>query len=122
MNGGHPFDGFSSMLGLLLHLDEFSDVVSVDVDAGTIEVQAGMHLGRLYGVVIELNRLRRFGDGSSTHALPVGTFATVGVVGQCVLCGGHGASSDGHRPTSFVSSSSMRAATCARACAHTTRA
>ena len=89
MNGGHSFDGFSSTLGLLLHLDGFSDVVSVDVDAGTIEVQAGMRLGRLYGVVIELNRLRRFGDGSSTHALPVGTFATVGVVGH-VLCGGYG--------------------------------
>ena len=44
MNGGHPFDGFSSMLGLLLHLDELSDVVSVDVDAGTIEAQAGLRL------------------------------------------------------------------------------
>ena len=41
-------------------------------------------------MVIELNRLRPFGDGPSMHTLPVGTFATVGVVGQCVLCGGYG--------------------------------
>jgi FAD/FMN-containing dehydrogenase len=40
-------------------------------------------------MVIELNRLRPFGDGSSMHALPVGTFAMVGVVGH-VLCGGYG--------------------------------
>jgi hypothetical protein len=59
MNGGHSFEGFGTstpsygnsekVIRLLIHMDLFSDVVSFDSNEGTITVQSGMRLGRLYG-------------------------------------------------------------------------
>ena len=86
MNGGHSFEGMSCTDDILLHLDEFSDIISIDSlgDETFATVQSGIRLARLYGTIIE------YSDSvPDNFVIAGGTCPTVGVTGHC-LCGGYG--------------------------------
>jgi len=80
--GGHSFEGASSRRkdGVLVILDSFNAVREYDALAGSITIESGMRLGKLYGEVI---------SRTNTSVIAGGTCATVGVVGH-MLCGGYG--------------------------------
>lgn len=91
MNGGHSFEGMSCTDGLLLHLDEFNDVVAVDEsESGVLmTVEAGIRLARMYGLVIQYSDAQAAAGSESSYAVAGGTCPTVGVTGH-TLCGGYG--------------------------------
>jgi L-gulono-1,4-lactone dehydrogenase len=50
---GHSFTDIAATDGVLMHLDRFADVISMDVPSGLVTVQAGMPLHRLNRVLDE---------------------------------------------------------------------
>ncbi|MBV8898835.1 MAG: FAD-binding oxidoreductase [Verrucomicrobia bacterium] len=79
-SGGHSYEGFSSVAGLVIDVGDMNGI-SVDTTKQTVTLGAGCRLGN----VAE----RLFRDGL---ALPAGTCAPVGIAGLA-LGGGHGVSS-----------------------------
>lgn len=102
MGGGHSYDGLSTAdpqknedLQILLHMELFRNVTELNFERKTVTVQAGIRLGRFYGLLIEALEEKRKGEiGGEEIDGPMsivagGTCPTVGVTGH-MLCGGYG--------------------------------
>jgi 6-phosphogluconolactonase (cycloisomerase 2 family)/FAD/FMN-containing dehydrogenase len=85
MGGGHSFEGASTTVGVLLQMDNYHSVL--DSSSTHITFQAGMRLGRLYGVFADMNAGRS--PSLPTLTIGGGTCPTVGASGH-ILCGGYG--------------------------------
>jgi hypothetical protein len=82
MNGGHSFEGMSTSNTLLLNLDEYSNIISIEANTTDTfyTVESGIRLARLYGLIL---------NSTSSFFTTGGTCPTVGVTGH-ILCGGYG--------------------------------
>jgi FAD/FMN-containing dehydrogenase len=78
--GGHSYEGFSSIAGLVIDVGDMNSI-TVDTASQTATIEAGCRLGDITE--------RLFKDGL---AIPAGTCAPVGITGIALGCG-HGVSS-----------------------------